>query len=83
MKDVSLDKITEYAAEDANITLQLHHTFDKSLQAQQKLHDIYSKIKCPLIPVLADMEYEGVKLDKEFLHVLFLGITRREPTATH
>ncbi len=69
MKDVSLDKITEYAAEDADITLQLHHTFDKSLQAQQKLHDIYSKIECPLIPVLADMEYEGVKLDKEFLHV--------------
>lgn len=67
MNDVPLEKITEYAAEDADITLQLHHHFEKSLDSSSKLHYIYSGIECPLIPVLADMEFEGVKIDKEFL----------------
>lgn len=68
MKDVPIAQITEYAAEDADITLQLHHTFAKSLLEEEKLSQIYSRIECPLIPVLADMEYEGVKIDKDFLH---------------
>lgn len=66
MRDVPLDKIKEYAGEDADITLQLKEKLAPLLKevGQQKL---FSDIETPLVYVLADMEYEGVLVDKDFL----------------
>ncbi|MFN3939904.1 MAG: DNA polymerase I, partial [Chitinophagales bacterium] len=66
MRDVPLDKICEYAAEDADITLQLHHLFQPLLK-KEKLDKLYTEVELPLVKVLAHMEYEGVNLDVDFL----------------
>lgn len=62
MRDVDVDKVTEYAAEDADITLQLHDYLRPLVEAQQ-LDRLYHDIEGPLIRVLADMEYEGIRID--------------------
>jgi DNA polymerase-1 len=62
MRDVEIEKIKEYAAEDADITLQLKTIFEpklKEAEAEKLIHEIEN----PLIYVLADIEYEGVKID--------------------
>ncbi|NCX95406.1 MAG: DNA polymerase I [Chitinophagia bacterium] len=66
MRDVEVEKVKEYAAEDADITLQLKHVFTPML-AQKEVSAIFDQIENPLIPVLVDMECEGVKLDVDFL----------------
>jgi DNA polymerase-1 len=83
MRDVEIEKIKEYAAEDADITLQLKEVFDpkiKSVGADDLLH----KIENPLIYVLADIEYEGVRIDhdtlKEFSKDLETDIAKLEKT---
>jgi len=66
MRDVDIEKLKEYAAEDADITLQLKNTFEpilKSVNAEKLAHDIEN----PLIYVLADIEHEGVKIDQNAL----------------
>lgn len=67
MRDVDLDKITEYAAEDADLTLQLVPVLNKMMQ-DNELEELYATIEEPLIRVLCDMEYEGVNLDVNFLN---------------
>ncbi|WP_308993114.1 DNA polymerase I [Mariniflexile litorale] len=69
MRDVALDKQTEYAVEDADITLQLKEHFEKELGAAntQKLFD---DIEVPLLRVLAAMELEGINLNETFLNSL-------------
>ncbi len=66
MREVPLEIITEYAAEDADITLQLKKKFEGMLNtpATKKL---FEEIEIPLIPVLAAMEAEGIALDKNTL----------------
>jgi DNA polymerase-1 len=83
MRDVEIEKIKEYAAEDADITLQLKEVFEpkiKSVGADDLLH----KIENPLIYVLADIEHEGVKIDhntlKEFSKELETDIAALEKT---
>ncbi len=66
MRDVELEKIKEYAAEDADITLQLKQTFEPMLQ-EAGAGKLASEIENPLIYVLADMEREGVKIDQNTL----------------
>ncbi len=66
MRDVPLDKIAEYAAEDADITLQLKHKI-APMAHQQQVERVLDEIEHPLVEVLADMEYEGVRLDEQFL----------------
>ncbi len=66
MADVPLEQIKEYACEDADITLQLKHKLDPLLK-KQKVEDVFHKVELPLIPVLADMELEGVRVDADFL----------------
>jgi DNA polymerase-1 len=66
MRDVEPEKIKEYAAEDADITLQLKAVFEtklKEAEAEKLIHEI----EHPLIYVLADMEYEGVRIDQNAL----------------
>ncbi len=69
MRDVPLDKLTDYAAEDADITLQLKHEFEPKLK-ETGTEKLFNEVEVPLISVLADMEREGIKLDvpalKEF-----------------
>ncbi len=62
MADVPLEKIAEYAAEDADVTFRLKAILEKELKKQQ-LFELYIGIEAPLIKVLADMEFEGVRID--------------------
>lgn len=66
MRDVELEKITDYAAEDADITLQLKHVFTPLLK-EKEVEKVFHEVESPLVEVLTDMEYEGVKIDTEFL----------------
>jgi len=66
MRDVPLDKQTEYAVEDADITLQLKEHFEKELN-EANTQKLFNDIEVPLLRVLADMELEGINLDKDFL----------------
>lgn len=66
MRDVELEKIKDYAAEDADITLQLKHIFVPLLR-EKEVEKVFYDVETPLVKVLADMEYEGVKVDEEFL----------------
>lgn len=67
MRDVAIDKIKEYAAEDADITLQLKHCFAPLLK-EKEVEKVFYQVENPLVRVLADMEYEGVKIDETFLN---------------
>jgi DNA polymerase-1 len=66
MRDVELEKAKEYAAEDADITLQLKQVF-VPLLADKNVGRVFNEVENPLVPVLTDMEFEGVKIDIEFL----------------
>jgi DNA polymerase-1 len=66
MADVPLEQIVEYAAEDADVTLQLKEILEQKLKETQ-LFELYLGIEAPLITVLADMEYEGVRIDSDSL----------------
>jgi DNA polymerase-1 len=66
MRDVELDKIKEYAAEDADITLQLKKVFTPMLK-KKEVEKVFSQVENPLVKVLADMEYEGIRVDTDFL----------------
>jgi len=67
MRDAALEDITEYAAEDADITLQLKHCFTPLLKKKEVVR-IFEEVENPLVRVLVDMEYEGVKVDTDFLN---------------
>ncbi len=68
MREVDINLITEYAAEDADITLQLKNTFAPELK-KTETEKLFEEIEVPLIHVLSDMEREGVHLDKENLRL--------------
>ena len=62
MRDVEVEKVTEYAGEDADITFQLKEIFEEKL-GNSELRKLFDEIEMPLINVLADMEHEGINLD--------------------
>ncbi len=66
MSEVDIEQVKEYAAEDADITLQLSEVL-KDLIREQNATDVFEKVEIPLVPVLADMEREGVRVDADFL----------------
>jgi DNA polymerase-1 len=66
MRDVEIEKIKEYAAEDADITLQLKHVLDPQLK-EKEVEKVFYEVENPLVKVLTDMEFEGVKVDETFL----------------
>ncbi|MEO7802078.1 MAG: DNA polymerase I [Ginsengibacter sp.] len=68
MRDVDLDKIKEYAVEDADITLQLKQAFVPHLTTK-KVDKVFNEVENPLVKVLTDMEFEGVKVDMDFLNL--------------
>ena len=69
MRDVPLEKQTEYAVEDADITLQLKEHFKNEL-GEANTQKLFDDIEIPLLRVLAAMELEGINLDKDFLNSL-------------
>ncbi|MFT5167278.1 MAG: DNA polymerase-1 [Saprospiraceae bacterium] len=66
MRDVPVDKVVEYASEDADITLQLKNHLAPKLE-EEGLRNLYDTIEEPLINVLVEMEYNGINLNVEFL----------------
>lgn len=66
MRDVELSQIAEYAGEDADITYQLKLRFEPELKSRAA-EALFQSVECPLVPVLAHMEMEGVHLDIDFL----------------
>ena len=67
MRQVSLDKIKEYAGEDADMTLQLKPILEQDL-IKNNLDKINVDIELPLVKVLCDVEHEGVRIDADFLN---------------
>ncbi len=67
MRDVELEKIKDYAAEDADITLQLKNVFLPKLK-EKEVEKVFYEVENPLVKVLTDMEFEGVKIDVDFLN---------------
>ncbi|MBO9636303.1 MAG: DNA polymerase I, partial [Chitinophagaceae bacterium] len=66
MRDVELSKITDYAAEDADITLQLKQVFAPLLKTKD-VEKVFHEVENPLVKVLTAMEVEGVRIDEDFL----------------
>jgi DNA polymerase I len=66
MRDISVEIVKEYAAEDADITLQLKNSFEPKL-GENQLNDLFHNVEIPLINVLANMECEGIHLDVKAL----------------
>ncbi|MGB5131285.1 MAG: DNA polymerase I, partial [Steroidobacteraceae bacterium] len=66
---VALEQASEYAAEDADVTLQLHHVLHAELAKLPLLLKLYEEIEQPLVPVLLDMEHRGTLLDRELLRI--------------
>ena len=74
MRDVPIDRISEYAAEDADVTLKLKNFFEPALK-ERNLMPLFSTIEMPLIYVLADMEATGVMLDTNALKQSSVALT--------
>ncbi len=62
MRNIDVEKVKEYAAEDADITLQLKEVFEPELK-KTDTWKLFEEVEMPLVPVLASMETEGIKLD--------------------
>jgi DNA polymerase-1 len=67
---VAVDKAAEYAAEDADITLRLHHALWPKIEATPGLAAVYDTIEQPLVPVLTRMEETGVLVDARLLRAM-------------
>ena len=67
MRDIEVDLVKEYAAEDADITMQLKNHLEPLL-IKENLYELFNHLEAPLLKVLADMEYEGIRVDVDFLN---------------
>ncbi len=75
--EVAIDRATEYAAEDAEVTLALHQTLWPRLEASAPLRYVYEQIEMPVSKILFDMERTGVLIDRERLAAQSAQIARR------
>jgi len=66
MRSIPMEKVTAYACEDADITLQLREVFEPMLR-EQNLLELFHMVETPLVPVLAEMERHGVSIDEKAL----------------
>ena len=74
---VDVQRAAEYSAEDADITLRLHHALWPQLEAEPKLQKVFDEIEMPLVPVLARMEQTGVLIDMDKLKKQSEGLSKR------
>ena len=82
MRDLSPEQVYEYAAEDADVTLKLKNILEKELKTNGVEHLFYD-IEMPLMPVLASMEMNGVRLDTESLKETSDVLTARMKSIEH
>jgi DNA polymerase I len=80
MKDVEIEKIKDYAAEDADITLQLQHIFLPQLK-EKEVEKVFYEVENPLVKVLTNMEFEGIRIDEQFLNDYSKELEREAKTA--
>ncbi|MFJ7882687.1 DNA polymerase I [Pseudomonas sp. NPDC096917] len=66
---ISLEQAGPYAAQDADVTLRLHHVLHQKLQAIPSLNSVLTDIEIPLVPVLARIERQGALVDAKLLGV--------------
>ncbi len=76
MRQVPIGLITDYAAEDADVTLKLKNIFEKQIE-ENNLSELFYQIEMPLVKVLADMEADGVRLDTEALKIFSQNLTEQ------
>jgi len=80
MRDVELDKIKDYASEDADITLQLKQVFEPQLK-EKEVERVFYEVENPLVKVLTAMEFEGIRIDTEFLNDYSKQLEKEAKTA--
>jgi len=68
LREVEIEKLKEYAVEDADISLQLKEVFTPLLKSKQ-VEKVFEEVETPLLKVLADMEFQGVNVDTDFLNL--------------
>ncbi len=76
MRDIPVEKVAEYAAEDADVTLRLKNFFKPKLE-ENAVESLFYDIEMPLVYVLAEMEYTGVKLDVGALNQYSVVLTEK------
>ena len=74
---IDIEKAGHYAAEDADITLRLHHAIFPALEQTASMLSVFNDIEMPLLPVLARMEQTGVLIDSDILAEQSLSIGQR------
>ncbi len=67
IKDVPIEKLSEYACQDADVTLQLKQHLSAELAKSPTLERVFTDLEMPLLPVLGRVEWEGIKIDTEIL----------------
>ena len=67
MRDIPVERVSEYAAEDADITLQLRPVLNKMME-EIEVNTLFETMEMPLVKVLTDIEYNGIRLNSEFLN---------------
>ncbi len=67
MRDVNVDKVKDYAAEDADVTYRLFEFLKPKLVAQN-FNDLFHKIEIPLVEVLTELEFNGIRVDADYLN---------------
>ena len=77
MDMVGLEQVSEYAAEDADITLQLYEKLMPMLADESALLKLYREVEEPMIEVLVDMEWEGVSINSEALRIYSKQLTEQ------
>jgi DNA polymerase-1 len=80
MRDVPLEQLAEYAAEDADIALQLWDRLESMLTESDQMR-LYLQVEAPLMPVLAAMEHAGIRVDPEILKAISLDLAQQIETA--
>ncbi|KRP29470.1 MAG: DNA polymerase I [Cryomorphaceae bacterium BACL22 MAG-120619-bin32] len=74
MRDISIKEQTEYAVEDADVTLQLKNHFTKELETGN-VTKLFNNVELPLVSVLTSMEIEGININTDFLKELSIALT--------
>lgn len=80
MRDVEIEKIKDYASEDADITLQLKQVFEPQLK-EKEVERVFYEVENPLVKVLTAMEFEGIRIDTEFLNDYSKQLEKEAKTA--
>ena len=76
MRDVAIEKVSEYAAEDADVTLQLRNVLAPKL-IEQFAESMFREIEVPLVNVLTDLEYEGIRINPDFLNAYSVELEKQ------